>query len=244
LFGEFAEAIRRKLNRPQYGELLFEDVRIVGFLDCKIDETWTPGTGPMNPEELAERRPCAEIIQRALYSGYLKIHGLKVLTVVFSNGIIAYLYGPVSTRENGIGLLNLSWLNEHLVALQPEITAAEANGDNLLYFSLYGDKIFPYLQRITHAHEPPLGGQLQPRQRLEVLAMNSLRTSVEWPYGDITLLFKVMRSKHQKRYFLSTGLVNMSLHQQFRVVVFFCTTVTSVSTVASLQNSSIYLLLL
>jgi hypothetical protein len=107
------------------------------------------------------------------------------------------------------------------VALQPEITAARANGDNLLYFSLYGDKIFPYLQCITHAHEPPLGGQLQPRQRLEVLAMNSLGTSVEWPYGDITLLFKVMQSKHQKTYFLSTGLVNMSLHQQFHVVVFF-----------------------
>ncbi len=107
LFPDFSEAIRRKLNRPQYGELLFEDVRIVGFLDCKIDETCTPGTGPLNDEELAERRPGAEIIQRALYSGYLKVHGLKVLTVVFPNGIIAYLYGPVSARENDIGLLNL-----------------------------------------------------------------------------------------------------------------------------------------
>jgi len=85
-----------------------------------------------------------------------------VLTVVFPNGIIGYLYGPVSARENDIGLLNLSWLNEHLVALQLEITAAWANGDNLLYFSLYGDKIFPYLQCITHAHEPPLRGELQP----------------------------------------------------------------------------------
>jgi hypothetical protein len=73
--------------------------------------------------------------------------------------------------------------------------------------------------------------------------MNSLRTSVEWPYGEITLLFKVMQSKDQKRYFLSTGLVNMSLHQQFHIV-FFCITVTSVSMVTSLQNSSIYLLLL
>jgi len=44
-----------------------------------------------------------------------------------------------------------------LVALQLEIAAAWANGKNILYFSLYGDKIFPYLQCITHAHEPPLG---------------------------------------------------------------------------------------
>jgi hypothetical protein len=143
-----------------------------------------------------------------------------VLTVVFPNGIIAYLYGPVSARENDIGLLNLSWLNEHLVALQPEITAAWAEGDNLLYFSLYGDKIFPYLQCITHAHEPPLGGELLPRQRLEVLAMNSLRTSVEWPYGDVTVLFQMMQHKHQKKYFSLTGLVNMTLHQQFWVIFF------------------------
>jgi hypothetical protein len=31
LFAEFAEVIRRKLNQPQYGELLFQNVRIFGF---------------------------------------------------------------------------------------------------------------------------------------------------------------------------------------------------------------------
>jgi len=43
-----------------------------------IDKTCTPGTGPIKNEELAERHPGAEIIQRALYSGYLKVHGLNV----------------------------------------------------------------------------------------------------------------------------------------------------------------------
>ncbi len=33
LFPELAEAIKNKLNRPQYGELLFDNVHIVGFLD-------------------------------------------------------------------------------------------------------------------------------------------------------------------------------------------------------------------
>jgi len=91
-------------------------------------------------------------------------------------------------------LLNLSWVNEHLAELKPEIAASRAKGENILYFSLYGDKNFPYLQCITHAHEPPLGGQLLPQQRLEVLTMNNLRTSVEWPIGDITL--QVMQCKH------------------------------------------------
>jgi hypothetical protein len=110
--------------------------------------------------------------------------------VVFPNGIIAYLFGPVSAQENHIGFLNRSWLNEHLVALQPEITAARANGDNLLYFSLRGDKIFPYHQCITHAHEPPLRGELQPRQRLEVLAMNGFRTSVNGLMETLWCYFK------------------------------------------------------
>jgi hypothetical protein len=76
------------------------------------------------------------------------------------------------------------------------------------------------MQCITHAREPPLGGQLLPQQRLEVLAMNSLRTSVEWPYGDVMVLFQIMQHKHQKKYFSWTGLVNMTLHQQFRFLFF------------------------
>jgi hypothetical protein len=63
-----------------------------------------------------------------LYSGYLKLHGLKVLTVIFPNGIIAYLFGSVSAWENDIGLLNLYWLTEPLVALQQEIAAARMSG--------------------------------------------------------------------------------------------------------------------
>ncbi len=162
---------------------------------------------------MAPRRLAAEVIQRALYSGYLKRHGLKVLTVVFPNGVIAYLDGPVPARENDIAFLNMSCLNEHLVMLQPETAAAQANGEHILFFSLYGDKIFPYLQCITHALEAPIG------ERLKVLAMNSLQTSVEWPYGDITVLFHIMHSKHHKIY-LSTGLLNTKLHQQFYIVFF------------------------
>jgi hypothetical protein len=39
LFPQFVAAIKNELNRPQYGELLFDNIHIVGFLDCKIDET-------------------------------------------------------------------------------------------------------------------------------------------------------------------------------------------------------------
>jgi hypothetical protein len=55
IFPAFSDVIKNKLNRPQYGELLFESVRIMRFLDCKIDETCIPGTGPVSNDELAER---------------------------------------------------------------------------------------------------------------------------------------------------------------------------------------------
>jgi hypothetical protein len=53
LFPDFVEAIRHKLNQPQFGELMFNE----------IDETCTPGTGPLNDEELAERRPVQRLFR-------------------------------------------------------------------------------------------------------------------------------------------------------------------------------------
>jgi hypothetical protein len=43
-----------------------------------------------------------------MFSGYLKLHGLKVIMIVFPNGIFTDLYGPFSARENVIALLNYS----------------------------------------------------------------------------------------------------------------------------------------
>jgi len=140
--------------------------------------------------------------------------------VVFPNGFLSYLCGPVSAQQNAVGLLNMSWLNYHMVALQPDITMWRAQGGNVLYYSLYGDKIFPYLMCITHAHEAPLGDQLTDLAYTEKRAMNSLQTSVEWPYGNVVVLLHVMQSKYEKKYFLSNGLLNQTLHQQFRIVFF------------------------
>jgi hypothetical protein len=176
---------------------LFDNVRIVGFLDCKVDKTCTPGTGLLTDEELPPRLPGAEIIQRSMYSGFLKLHGLAVLTVVFPNGIIAYLYGPVLAWENDIALLNMSWLDNHLTALQPEIAEKKAHGENILFFA-FGGRIFPYLMCITHAHEAPLEGELPHWLVAENLDMNSLRTSVKWLYRDIIVLIHIVQNKHNK----------------------------------------------
>jgi hypothetical protein len=126
LFPEFSEIITRKLNMLQYGGLVFESCRLIGFLDCKFDETCAPGSRPMTDEELADHWPDADLIQEAVYSGYVKAHDIKVLTFLYPNGITGYLYGPISGRENDIAVLNMSWVDTQLLLLQEEVTAALA----------------------------------------------------------------------------------------------------------------------
>jgi hypothetical protein len=54
----------------------------------------------------------------------------------------------------------MSGLNQHLMALQPEVTAALACREAVLYYALFGDAIFPLLQCITRQHQPPLHGEM------------------------------------------------------------------------------------
>jgi hypothetical protein len=137
--------------------LAFDTCRLIGFLDCKFDETCAPGSGPMMDEELAGWWEEADLMQEAVYSGHVKAHSIKVLTVLFSNGITGYLYGSISGRKNDIAILNVSWLNHQLLLLQEDVTAAFAHGKASVYFSLFSDSIFPYHLCITHKHEPLWG---------------------------------------------------------------------------------------
>jgi hypothetical protein len=125
--------------------------------------------------------------------------------VVFPNGFLSYLCGPVSAQQNAVGLLNMSWLNYHMVALQPDITMWRAQGGNVLYYSLYGDKIFPYLMCITHAHEAPLGDQLTDLAYTEKRAMNSLQTSVEWHMVMSSLCFMLCKVSVKRNIFYQRG---------------------------------------
>ncbi len=95
-----------------------------------------------------------------------------------------------------------------------------ARGEEAVYFALFSDSIFPYHLCITHRHEPPLGGVLHERLEAENLTMNSVRTSIEWTYGDVVILFHVLHEKYQKKYFLPDCTINEVLHKQLRVVFF------------------------
>jgi hypothetical protein len=94
-----------ELAEKAVGGLLFDNFRIVGFVDCKIDETCRPGSGPAEDRPLAPWYEDADLLQEYVYSWYTKSHGLKILTVTFPNSLIGCLYGPISAREIITGCL-------------------------------------------------------------------------------------------------------------------------------------------
>jgi hypothetical protein len=63
------------------------------------------------PDQALQKIGDAEILQESVYSGCIRCHGLKIILAVFLNGMIGYVYGPISGRENDIDALNMSQLN-------------------------------------------------------------------------------------------------------------------------------------
>jgi hypothetical protein len=167
----FSGIIKHKLGEEAYGGLKFDSFQIIGFIDCKICETCHPRSGPAEDQLLALKHEDAEILQESVYSGHISCHGLKILLVVFLNGMIGYVYGPISGRENDIGALNMSQLNQHMIDCQDEVTQTREQGEQLLYYSFYSDSIFPILHCITRCHRAPIGGELTVRQIAKDTAM-------------------------------------------------------------------------
>jgi hypothetical protein len=66
LFPQFVEAIGKKLICPQYGEILFDKVHIVGFLDCKIDDTHTREQALLVTKRLLRGSPACVGVQSPL----------------------------------------------------------------------------------------------------------------------------------------------------------------------------------
>ena len=110
-FPYFAQKIAEKLNKlwkyvdpitgvetivPGLGlnPFLF---RIFAFVDGLYFRSSVPGTGPCGDYEGAGRNIDAYLIQRAFYTGYKKIHGLAIMSIMLPNGL-HFIYGPASAR--------------------------------------------------------------------------------------------------------------------------------------------------
>ncbi|EGZ08395.1 hypothetical protein PHYSODRAFT_526990, partial [Phytophthora sojae] len=116
-------------------------------------------------------RPGGAREQQSVYSGHKRKHALKFQTVVTPDGMIFHLHGPAEGRRHDILLLRESGLEERV----------RRDGRFQGYF-VYGDQAYG---RTDVFVSPFKGSSLTPAQAAINASMSKVRTSVEWPYGQV-----------------------------------------------------------
>ena len=101
-------------------------------------------------------RPCSRPRQnqRILFNGHKRVHALKFQSVVFPNGLICNLYGPVEGRRHDSGMLAESRLLDQL-----QLHAYTPNGKPPC---IYGDPAYPLR---VHLQVPYQGNPLSNLQK-------------------------------------------------------------------------------
>ena len=160
---------------------------IFGFIDDSIDKIRVPFSGPAGHFEGAPRR--AEYInaQESVYSGWKKLHGIKVETIYLPNGI-STIFGPTSCRHNDRGTLNMSQLDRFLGLIQAHLP------QHLRCFA-FGDGIFRgTLENITSYYRAILPNVLTAAQQKCNSALRCARVPIEKNYGQTSCVFRVCDS--------------------------------------------------
>ena len=181
-------------------------------------DTNTPGTGPEGHEAGASRRPNHEELQRSVYNGWKKIHGIKILSVVMANGL-QIMHGPISARQNDIASVHMSGLDDYLLDLQ--------HGQEIIY-RVFGDGIFKLIARpqsaIRSYHE---GAPLAPLTELEVhenCVIRKMRVFVEHTYAQVANKFHIVNVAREWK------MMNISSHhpEKLRLIFFLSNCLTCI----------------
>ena len=149
---------------------------ICGLIDCTIDPAMVPLSGPAGDYEGAPRKRDFMAAQESIYSGWKHIHGIKMETVYFPNGI-SCAFGPVSCRRNDRGTLTESGLDAFLELIQQHLPPH-------LHHMLLGDSIYRgNLRMITTYYRavPPL--VLTPEEIKVNASFRAMRMPIERNYG-------------------------------------------------------------
>lgn len=167
---KYAEAITAK------GNLAATNV-VMGFIDGTQHKICRPGGH--------------DDVQREVYSGHKRFHALKFQAVVFPDGMVGDLFGPVSGRRHDNFALRLSAVNERLAASQ--------DGEPSQYV-IYGDAAYPIL---THIRCGFKGANLTNEQKNVNRVLSSLRICVEWEFGNIAALCAFIDFDKTQKLFMS-----------------------------------------
>ena len=112
--------------------------------------------------------------QRYLYNGHKRIHAIKFQSIAAPNGLVANLYEPIGGKQHDSAMLAESRLLD-----QMQLHCNDANGHA---FCKYGDAAYPLR---AHLQKPFQGAGLNDQKREFNTTMSSVRTSVEWLFGDV-----------------------------------------------------------
>jgi hypothetical protein len=185
-YGLFAEAIRRKIvslgdqrHTSAYADGGFN---IFGFIDNKCVSTCRPGGGPASDGVGAARND--PLLQRAFYNGWKHHHGLKWQTVDLPNGMNYHVWGPVSLRHNDLYTYGLSDINNII---------ANSQAGNALQYRIYGDSAYAVLIESHMSYAMP---NAHGADAFTNVCLSSCRETIEWNYGDLARLWKIVDWHH------------------------------------------------
>ena len=159
------------------------DFNFIGFIDCSIFGSFTPGTGPVGDWVDAPRRFNCDDIQRSVYTRFKKVHGLKVLSVLLPNGI-SFIYGPGSARRDDNHLTLMSQIHNLMVQLNNELQQVQGNAGRI--YKILSDAGFARQPCIDHPYPSNT-----PIDYLMNFRLRAQRITIEWSYGKLSNLFRI-----------------------------------------------------
>ncbi|XP_068738458.1 uncharacterized protein [Montipora capricornis] len=132
--------------------------------------------------------------QKIVYNGHKSVHALKFQSVTLPNGLVAHLYdGPVEGKKHDAAMLKDSGLLDDLERNAFSPVTGEA-------MCIYGDPAYPLRLHLQQPfREAPLTAPMEQFNK----SMSSVRTSVEWIFGDIVASFKFLDFKKNLKIGLS-----------------------------------------
>ena len=166
---------------------------ICGFINNTIDQNLVPFSCPAGDYEGAPRQAQYIYAQESVYSGYEKVHGHKIETVFFPNGM-STCFGPVSARQNDRGTLNMSGLDCFLVLIQAHLPPH-------LGCMIFGNSIFRgNLQIITSNYGALPPDVLTPAETKCNAALRAARMPIEKYYGLQSCVQRLCDTRRGSRY--------------------------------------------
>eukprot|EP00327_Prymnesium_parvum_P030567 CAMPEP_0195565352 /NCGR_PEP_ID=MMETSP0814-20130614/406_1 /TAXON_ID=97485 /ORGANISM="Prymnesium parvum, Strain Texoma1" /LENGTH=324 /DNA_ID=CAMNT_0040700345 /DNA_START=52 /DNA_END=1024 /DNA_ORIENTATION=- len=132
---------------------------LIGFIDGKLWPVCRPGR-----------------YQQVMYSGHKRVHGVKMQSVVFPNGLLVYPFGPCNGSRHDSFLLRES---EILNVMQE---CCEQLGQT---YVLFGDSAYPISRYLWRMYK----GVMTVQQQAFNTDMSSDRITIEWLYGIVVRLW-------------------------------------------------------